>query len=98
MSTSTILNSLPKNLRDELKNEQLYKGCFTDETTRATVKEGHAMLVHQGADAMIVKRQEALYKSAIGVINGKLTDIEKLQILTDIEVLRFFLIQLKGGK
>jgi len=89
MSTTTIVNSLPKALRDELKTTQLYDACFTDES-RKTIKPGFAMLVPQGLEKMIENRQELLLGNYIVSMNAD-TVITATVLLRDIEVLRLIL-------
>lgn len=88
MSTTTVLNTLPNHLRDELKGS-LYKEAFTN-NVRVTVRESHKMLVPDAAEAMMTKRQKRLYENS-----DLLSTTEKIDLLTELEMLRYFLALLK---
>ena len=87
MSTTTIVNSLPKALREELKGGQLYDACFTDKS-RKTVKGSHAMLVPQGVEKMLEARQGLLLHT---YDTEAPSSAHVVDLLRDIEVLRYTL-------
>jgi hypothetical protein len=86
MSTTTLMNALPKALRDELKTNWLYDGCWTDEN-RKTIKAGHTTSVVAGLTSMVEARQELLRSSYALDPTGAMT----VPTMRDIEVLRYTL-------
>jgi phage replication-related protein YjqB (UPF0714/DUF867 family) len=94
MSMTTLMNLLPKTLREELKQHHLYSACFTDENKRTTVKPSHQMLVPQGVGQMIENRQELLL---VGYTTNQTRDAI-VELLREIEVLRYVLSQMQADQ
>lgn len=86
MSTTTLMNQLPKVLRDELKAQHLYDACFTD-ASKKTIKAGFGVLVVTGLGHMVERRQELLLASYEGDPQAQ----AQPHLLRDIEVLRYTL-------
>ncbi len=84
MSITTLMNQLPKHLREELKKNHLYDACFTTADQR-TVSPSHQMLVPQGLHQMVERRQELVL---VGYTTNQTLEAQ-VQLLREIEVLRY---------
>lgn len=86
MSVSTVVNALPKSLRNELK-AQFMKSVFTDEETRATFKPQFESLVPSYVEKLVRSRQELLMTAVV----DQLPLEHRVLLLTEIECLRLTL-------
>lgn len=92
MSLNTLMNEMPKTLRDELRKEWLLDCFYTDEKRR-TIKPEYTSSVTSGIKSMIRSRRERMAFFLVTMDFSK-----KVELLSEIEVLNYFYEQMTEAK